>query len=309
MSIRCSNCGANKRPGAKFCTVCGKRVLAPQAPPPIPTPLPQQLPPQPPIRPVQGQVFTPNPSPAVPPSPFGQPNPPPKPSPGAFSSLSLGQLLGFGPAVQGQVNFVDQDRQEKTPFTFNLAGLMIRLSFLLLFLAFCVWAAQIAIEIFLSLLTLMIVLAVIAMFFGGGCLLSTLLGLLSSLLSSLVGPILSLLTGMIFKSAGGQQSKDAFISVLSFQVVDHSTGGVVDVVLYRNTGEGNVRQGDKVKVYGKVQRSKVVRASKIQVYESGGRATNYTINAMKPWPIWLGLLVLGATIAGLVYQAMEMGWI
>lgn len=292
MSTRCSNCGADNRPNLKFCTVCGKRLPAPAPQVPPPLPLPPRHPPPPRVPPVLGQVFAPNPSPSVP-----------------SASWSLSQLLGFGPAVQGQVNFVDQDRQEKTPFSFNLALLMIRLSFFLLFLAFSAWVAQIAIEIFLSFLTLMIVLAVIAMFFGGGCLLSTLLGLLSSLLSSLVGPILSLFTTMIFKVPGGQQSQDAFISVLSFQVVDHSTGGVVDVVLYRNTGEGNVRQGDKVKVYGKVQRSKVVQASKIQVYESGGRATNYTIKAMKPLPIWLGLLVLGATIAGLVYQAMEMGLI
>lgn len=289
MSIRCLNCGHHNRPNLKFCTVCGKRLPAPAPQVPPPLPLPPRHPAQPPVPPVQGP---PNPSPSVPPA-----------------SWSLNQLLGLGPAVRGQVNFVDQDRQEKTPFSFNLPWLMIRLSFLLMFLAFCAWASQMVIDIFLSLFTLAIILAAVSMLFGGGCLLSTLLGLLSSLLSSLLGPILSLFTTIIFKSAGGQQSKDAFIPVLPFQVVDHATGRVVDVVLYRNTGEGNVRQGDKVKVYGKVQGSKVVQASKIQVYESGGRATNYTIKAIKPLPIWLGLLILGATIAGLLYQAMEMGLI
>lgn len=291
MSILCLNCGHHNRPNLKFCTVCGQALPAPAPQVPQPLPLPAPHPPPPPVSPVQGPV-RPNPSPSVPPA-----------------SWSLSQLLGFGPAIIGQVNFVDQDRQEKTPFSFNLAWLMIRLSFLLMFLAFCALVIMIAIPILQYYFVLAIVFAIAVMFLGGGCLFPTLLGLFSTLLSSLLAPILSLFTTIAFKSAGGQQSQDAFISVLSFQVVDDSTGRVVDVVLYRNTGETNVRQGDKVKIYGSVQRSKVVQASKIQVYESGGRATNHTIGAMKPLPIWLGLLVLGATIAGLLYQAMEMGLI
>jgi hypothetical protein len=63
-----------------------------------------------------------------------------------------------------------------------------------------------------------------------------------------------------------------------------------------------------VRVYGPVQRgSNVVRAHKIQVYESGGHPTHYTIHAMKPWPIWIGVLVLGATVAAILYAGLQVG--
>jgi len=127
---------------------------------------------------------------------------------------------------------------------------------------------------------------------GLGCLFPVLMAPLYFLL----GPIINWIRG------------ERTVLVLNFQVLDNQTGIPFDVILYRKPSGGNVRLGDRVRVHGVVQRgSNVVRAHEVQVYESGGHPANTTIHAMKPWPIWVGLIVLGATLVLILYLGTQFG--
>lgn len=129
------------------------------------------------------------------------------------------------------------------------------------------------------------------------------IGSLGCLFPVLMAPIYFII-GPIIRWIRGEQS----ILVLNFQVLDNLSGGPVDVVLYRKPGGGNVRLGDRVRAYGNVQRgSNIIHAQKVQVYESGGHPTDYAIEAMRPWPIWIGLLVLGVTLAIIAYIGTQFG--
>ena len=114
---------------------------------------------------------------------------------------------------------------------------------------------------------------------------------------------------VMFRVLLGWVRGDPTVSALDFRVFDEPTQQAVNVLLYRQPGKGGmVNLGDRVRVYGKSEgRSRIIRAHKVHVYESGGHRADYTIEAMKPWPIWLGALVLGGTVAGLLYALWQMG--
>ncbi|MFZ2422906.1 MAG: hypothetical protein WA029_17375, partial [Anaerolineae bacterium] len=125
------------------------------------------------------------------------------------------------------------------------------------------------------------------------------IGLLGCLASLILLPLKMLLAPLINVIRG-----DPMVMVLNFQVLDSATGAPVDVLLYRKPGSGNVRLGDVVQVHGTVQRSSnVIRARRIQVTESGGRPSNYRVDALRPWPIWIGLLILALAAAGALHLA------
>jgi hypothetical protein len=93
---------------------------------------------------------------------------------------------------------------------------------------------------------------------------------------------------------------DRTVAVLNFQVRD-AGGQQRDVVLYRDKGGGNVRQGDKVHVWGRRQSSGTIRAYKVEIYESGGQPASYSVKGKRPWPLWVGFLALGLVVgAGLL---------
>jgi hypothetical protein len=184
--------------------------------------------------------------------------------------------------VDGKVTVVDPERQEKPPF--DPARALVMLSAVGLMLGVCAASAVFTLALWIALLIIGI-------------------GSLGCLFPVLLGPFYFLLGPLINRIRGEQT-----VLVLNFQALDHQTGVPADVILYRKPGEGNVRLGDMVRVYGPVQRgSNVVRAHKIQVYESGGRPANYTIHAMKPWPIWIGILALGSTLAAILYLGVRIG--
>jgi len=184
--------------------------------------------------------------------------------------------------VDGRVTVVDPERQEKPPF--DPARAMVMLSIVCLLLGMFAAGAVFSLALWIALLIVGI---------GGlGCLFPVLIGPIYLV----VGPIINKIRG------------EPTVLVLNFQVLDNQTGAPVDVILYRKPGGGNVRIGDMVRVRGKVQRSSnVVRAREIHVYESGGHPTDYRIKAMKPWPIWVGLLVLGVTLAAIFYIGVQIG--
>jgi len=99
MAVKCSHCGADNRDTARFCAVCGARLI-----PPLP---------------VQPQVWTPPPqSPGVPlPISPGHVIPyPPPPQPVAVHGAPVGfpkQWTGAQPLVEGRVAHVDAPVQEK----------------------------------------------------------------------------------------------------------------------------------------------------------------------------------------------------
>jgi hypothetical protein len=230
-----------------------------------------QLPPVPPKP--QSPVPAPSYQPPVQPGPLPPPLAPSMPKPGVFQA---------GPVVDGKVTTVDPERQEKPPF--DPARAMVMLSIVLLVLAALAVGAAVSLAVWIAFLILGI---------GGlGCLFPMLLGPLYLVF----GPIINWIRG------------ERTVLVLNFQVLDNRTGAPVDVVLYRKPGGGNVRWGDLVQVHGAVQRdSNVIRAHEVHVYESGGHPTDYTIQAMKPWPTWVGLLVLGVALAAIFYIGVQIG--
>lgn len=239
--------------------------------------MPSPQPPSPSLQPppAQPQPLVPAPSyqPPVQPGPSPLPPAPAMPKPG---------ILQAGPVVDGKVTVVDPERQEKPPF--DPARAMVMVSVACLLLGMLAAGAVFTLALWIALLIVGI---------GGlGCLFPVLLGPLYLVF----GPIINWIRG------------ERSVLVLNFQVLDNQTGAPVDVMLYRKPGGGNVRLGDLVRVRGKVQRgSNVVRAHKVQVYESGGHPTAYTIQGMKPWPIWVGFIVLGATLAAIFYIGVQIG--
>jgi len=182
-------------------------------------------------------------------------------------------LFQTAPIVEGVVSVVDQERQEKAPFDPARALVMLALVTVLL-------------GLFLGFAAVGLTLGILLLILGVG------VGLLGCLFSILIMP-LQLILGPIINAIRGERT----VSVLDFQVRDTATGVPIDVLLYRKPGGGNVRVGDGVQVYGSVQRgSNVVRARRIRVIESGGRPTDYRIEALKPWPIWVGLAVWGIAL-------------
>lgn len=265
MPIRCPNCQADNRDGAKFCHVCGTALTAP--PPQVAPPL--QPGPQQPLPAQQPQP----PLPAVQPPPMVPVQPPAPP----VLKVHRGIL------VDGKVEVVDQERQEKAPFDPGRA-LVIASSGLLLLSACTVGGAA------LSLLWLVLLLLGVS---GLGCIASFLL----APLFALIGPIINWLKG------------DRTVPVINFQVMDDITGQPVDVILIRERGGGNIRIGDKVRVVsGRWQgRSGVVHAYRVEVYESDGRRTDRTIRGVRPWPMWIGLVTLALVVGALIYAAIELG--
>jgi hypothetical protein len=275
MNITCPKCGAFNRAGARYCAVCGYPLPAPAAPP------------QPQQRALQPGLHQPGPKPPGPQQPVATllpPNSSPQfqPPPAAPQKVIMPRsgLFRRGPVVEGRVNVVDPERQEKAPF--DPARSMVMLSIVGVIAGFLLGfvAAGMAIGIVLLILGVGIGLL--------GCLASLVLLPLKMILS----PIINFIRG------------DPTVTVLNFQVLDVVTGAPVDVLLYRKPGGGNVRLGDVVRIQGSMQRScNVVRARRVQVTESGGRATNYKVDALRPWPIWIGLLIMGLAVVSTLQLA------
>jgi len=216
-----------------------------------------------------------------PPSTPSQPPPPSRiiPRPPSPLQVPTGRqpqpTLPIRMPLDGKVELMDPERQERLPF--DPGRTLVLFSVLALLLAGC------GISVAFT-LVFWIVLAVVGL--GGvGCLLPMLLGPLSAVF----GPLISWLKG-------GQ-----VVHVLNFQVLVQDTYPV-DVILYRKPGGGSVRLGDRVRVWGARQRGTgVVRACKVEVYETGGRSTSYRIAGIMPWPIWPGLFMLAGMIATVIY--------
>jgi hypothetical protein len=104
------------------------------------------------------------------------------------------------------------------------------------------------------------------------------------------------------------------VSILNFQVLDSSTAITMEVSLIRKRGGmGTVRLGDRVRVWGKQDRSGQVRAFVVQIYESSGHATNTCLEGDKPMSAGVGLLALGLVVAGISISLLSMmglggGW-
>lgn len=215
---------------------------------------------------------SPQPRPAVmPPTPWPHPPAaPPAPLPARVVASKPGIL------ADGEVRTVDPERQDKPPFDTGRA--LVILSVAMVILQVCVVAAAFSLAIWIVLLLVGLGSVV--------CLLPTMLPLALSALS----PLLS--------SLGGRQ----VVSILNFQVLDTLSGMPVDVMLIRKQGSGgNVRLGDKVRVWGKRQAStSFIRAYRVEVYESGGHPANFGLEGEKPLSIWIGLLTLGLPLLGFI---------
>ena len=89
----CTHCGAELKPGTKFCENCGAQVPAPQPPAPAPAPPVQ---PAPPAQPAPAPAAPPVPPPAAPQAPAGNPYANPSPSPAAPATPYAGKAATPG---------------------------------------------------------------------------------------------------------------------------------------------------------------------------------------------------------------------
>lgn len=174
-----------------------------------------------------------------------------------------------GALLSGEVVVVDPERQEKAPF--DPARAMVLAAAALAMLGLCA-------AVLPAFIVTIMIMAVV------GVSLSCLIPLFFPLFLVSLEPILHWLKG------------DQTVSVLNFQVRD--TGGQQhDAVLYREKGGGNVRQGDKVYLWGDWRRDNTIWAYKVQIYESGGQPAGYSVNGKRPWPLRAGWLALGLVAA------------
>lgn len=213
------------------------------------------------------------------PSAPSRPVPPSRPSPAParlpWRTAAPAAAKSRGVLADGEVVTVDPERQGRPPFDPGRA--LVILSVVLILLGLCGAAAFFSLAVCTALLIIGLG--------GAGCTLP----LMFPMLLPALRPLFDWLRG------------EEHVSMLSFQVLDSRNGNPVDVTLIRQRGgAGNVRLGDKVRVQGSRQASGLVRAHTVQVYESGGHPADFTVDGMKPWPLWPGLLVLGLTAGSLL---------
>ena len=93
----CTHCGAELKPGTKFCENCGAQVSAPQPPTPAPAPPVQPVQPVQPVPPAPpAQPAQPAPAPAAPQAPAGNPYASPSPAPAAPANPYAGKAATPG---------------------------------------------------------------------------------------------------------------------------------------------------------------------------------------------------------------------
>jgi len=223
-----------------------------------------------PVQPMPAAVLPPAPRPPAPAAPF-----PPSPA----------RVLPSQPGVlaDGPVQTVDPERQDTPPFDPGRALVILSVGLTLL----GVFAG-----VALASAMLWIVLLIVGL--GGlGCIFPMLLALIASIFRPILGWL------------GGRQ----MVSIINFQMLDSLSGAPVDVMVVRKRGGGgNVRLGDKVRVWGKQQANTgLIRAHRVEIYESGGHPANQALEGDKPWPIWVGLGALGFAIFILFNACSSLG--
>ncbi len=274
----CSNCGAENRDTANFCSTC--RAHLPAASPQLPAPpgVRSLSPVQPPTpqKPVTPTVLGP-------PSPVDLPLIPSTPYPIIGSTRPPRRLFGRvrfhrGPLAEGRVAVVDPVREARLPFDPGRGMVMLGLT--LLGLGACSLIAVVAFAVFVAL-------AILGL--GSLCLLPVFLPMVTSLLVYL------------FYGARGNRS----CPLVDAMVEDEISGAPMSIILYLKEGSGSLRLGDRVRVYGHKQWNiSTVRAYKVAVYETHGQPTDFTVHGVRPWPLWLGLLTLAGVVAFYVWLFM-----
>ena len=122
-------------------------------------------------------------------------------------------------------------------------------------------------------------------------------------------PMVLTLVASIFRPILGALSGRQAVSILNFQVLDSLSAMPVDVMVVRKRGGGgNVRLGDKVRVWGKRQTNTgFIRAHRVEIYESSGRPSIQALEGDRPWPIWVGLGGLVLAIIALINACSSLG--
>lgn len=281
----CPACGSENRDTAKFCAICGMRLPSIQSKQPLKSPAQSgagQLHSQSPggsnqaVKPtVIDQTSGTDPAQLVPSSTIGSQPVKSRSSPRwSFPRI----LYGSRPIVEGRVSVVDPLRDAKLPY--DSARAMTFLGIALLLLGLCAATAVVALALF-------IVLA----FLGAGsiCILPFIL------------PFLAGLTGWFFYGVRGSR----ICPMVDFMVQDELTGQPMSVIIYLKEGSGSIRLEDRVRVYGTKQwNTKSIRAYRIEIVESGGYPTNFTLRGVRPWPLWVGVTVLVGVIVFYIWLFM-----
>lgn len=173
-------------------------------------------------------------------------------------------------AVEGRVTAVDPARDLPMPFDFG--RLLVLIS-----------AGLVGLGLFLMIATAALVIAIVLLVLGIGglCVMPLLL------------PVLGAALYPIYKGLRGRQ----IAPMVEMRVDDAWSGQPVSVILFLGYGSSNVRLGDQVRVFGaKMFRSHAIRATHIDIVETNGQPAQYGVDGLRPWPVWVGIAALMATL-------------
>lgn len=190
----------------------------------------------------------------------------------------------FGPRVVGEVTNTLPPQQEQPPT--DMGRLLVTISVTLMF-----------VSALFGFIMAVLPAAIILIICGGGALL-------------FIIPFLFMPLQMLFGGIMSWLRDDKPVMAVHFSVQDGATGSPVEVVLYRKPGSpGNVQLGDKVQIWGGRLGGAAIRATRVRIVERGGASANIPIPAKRPWPIWVGLMMLAGLIGSALYLAASMGLI
>ena len=273
--FRCSNCGTDNKPTAKYCKVCGKPLPIAQSPAVQPSSLPMTrqptaLPQQQPQLPVPASqhysVPSRTPARSMRPSPPRMPTAPPL-------STRLQTVINPTTNLYGIVMDDPQERRDFPPRDWSKALFIIAILILVL------PPIAIALATIGAIICALVLLGMGAVF-------------------SCIFIPLSLLIGLSGMLRGPQRAE---VPINEFRVQDQS-GSVVNVEMIGKRRGGRISRGDEIEARGEWldDRRTALRAWRVQIHRvaslGGAQTAGGVVTADRPWPKAWGVIALGLSL-------------